>query len=235
MAVLDIVIEILKINCSYVQCNYANPMEGLFNLVFFPSVFIILLIFMLANFVLGRAGITDNKLMQFLLSIAFFAFIIFQDLYTTFVALSTVWYFAIILLIGLWLILRIFFGPHRGEPHGYYSKSGGGGVGGAIGDFIGRKAMNVITKEEEDMEKEIRSQFNQLENAYKEVKNSPLGSEARGAAGARFVSISTKLEQLITEYGKKGKIGGINVTKQADKFWDEYTGWSNKYRNVGGE
>jgi hypothetical protein len=113
MAVLDIVIEILRINCSYVDCNYPNVMEGIFNLVFFPSVFIILLIFMLVGFVTGRTGITENKMIQLLLSIAFFAFIIFQDLYTMFVNLSTVWYFAVILLVGIWLILRIFFGPAK--------------------------------------------------------------------------------------------------------------------------
>jgi hypothetical protein len=118
MAVLDIVIEILRINCSMVECNYANPLEGLFNLLFFPSVFIILLIFMLANFVLGRAGLTDNKMLHLILTIALFAFIIFQDLYTMFVSLSTVWFYAVILLVGLFVILKMFFKGEGGRSTG---------------------------------------------------------------------------------------------------------------------
>ena len=167
--VVQILIDVLKINCSVVQCNYANPMESLFYLVFFPSVFIILFVYMLVDFVIARAGITDSKLIRLLLSVSFYAFIVFQELYTLFVGLSKIWYLALIIIIGLWLVIRIFFGGKR-------DVSGGSGfmpgIRGTFGDFkkeLGGRMNPVINpfdvKRAEGMCKGIESSFAKLESA----------------------------------------------------------------------
>ena len=48
-----------------------------------------------------------------------------------------------------------------------------------------------------------------------------------------MVSLGTTLEELITEYGKKGKLAGaIDVTRQSKKYWEDYTAMSKKIKKL---
>lgn len=92
-----------------------KPMEGLFYLVFFPIVFIIIFIFLLSNKLFG-----GHRGLKVLLSIAVFAFIILQGWYYMFMFLGKIWYIALIILGFFWLVL-----------YGLRGGIGGGGGGGA--------------------------------------------------------------------------------------------------------
>lgn len=118
--ILDILIEILRIDCSVVQCYYANPIEGLFYLFFFPTVFIILFIYILTSFIFRGGGKVMG--LKLLIALGAYAFIIFQYLYTFFAAISQLWWLLTILLVGLFAFVRYLFTGGRegggGPMHG---------------------------------------------------------------------------------------------------------------------
>ena len=229
MALLDIIIDTLRINCSVVQCTgYTSEIEALFYLFFFPTVFIILLVYILTNFIFRGEGNTPRGL-RLLVSVTLYAFIVMEGLYTMFASLSRFWWLFAVILIGLWAFIRHLIG----------GGSGGGGKGnlpglggGALGKFAKGKLASVFTHEEEDRRKEIRDAFKTLEHFYNETKGNPLGSDARRGASDGFERTQTRLRQLITDYGSYGKVGKVPVIKQDKKFWEEYGEWSDKFMKL---
>jgi hypothetical protein len=122
--IIDQLIDLLNINCRYITCNYPNPLEGLFYLIFFPTVFIVLFIYILSGRVLSAVG-SDHQGLRLLVAVSVYIFIIMQGWYTLFISLSKMWYILIILLFGFWW----FFRGHKG---------GGGGKGGALSGITGK-------------------------------------------------------------------------------------------------
>lgn len=140
--------------CMQLFTQYAyKPLEGLIYLVFFPTVFIILLIYLIVNRITARKGL------NFLLGIAFYAFIIMQGWYGLVAQFGTAWYMLIIILLGVWAVFRTFF-PQRGE---------GGGVRQRITTFskfggeLGKRAWSRMSGQEKDLAKRIERRLHALE------------------------------------------------------------------------
>jgi hypothetical protein len=232
MALLDIIIDTLRINCSVVQCTgYASDIEALFYLFFFPTVFIILLVYILTNFIFRGEGNTPRGL-RLLISVTLYAFIIMEGLYTMFTSLSRFWWLFAVILIGLWAFIRHLIGGGVGKMPSL--------GGGALGSFAKGKLSNIITGEERELEKKINHYFTlleqSLESTKKLAKDNP-GSEAHAAAENRFISIDTTLEELIANYGKKGKLpvsenSGVNITRQAEKYWERKNKLSEEFKKI---
>jgi hypothetical protein len=118
MALLDIIINTLKINCSVVQCTgYASDIEALFYLFFFPTVFIILFIYIVIGVVIDKAGGKEGGL-RLLVSVALYAFIVFQGYYNLFVSLSRLWWILLATLVGLWIFIRTMIHGRKGGATG---------------------------------------------------------------------------------------------------------------------
>jgi hypothetical protein len=228
MALLDVVIEFLNINCSVVQCSgYGSEIEALFYLLFFPTVFIILFVYVVVGAVLNRVQGTEGAL-RLLVSVALYAFIIFEGYYNLFVSLSRLWWLLLATLLGVWLFIRQFI--HGG---GGFPSLGGGGRG--MSGFISDKVKRKITGEEKDLYKEIEDAFKQLEHFYNEINDST--GEAREIASTNFRDQQTRLRSLITDYNKYGKMelsGGVkvNIQHKSREFWKKYDKWSDKYKKI---
>jgi len=114
-SILDIIIQILKIDCGVAQCYYPNEIEAMFYLFFFPTIFIILFIYILTNFIFRGGG--KIKGLRMLIAIGAYAFIVFEGLFTLVVSVSHLWWLLTIILIGLIAFIRFLFtgGREKGE------------------------------------------------------------------------------------------------------------------------
>jgi hypothetical protein len=177
MALLDIIIDVLKINCSVVQCSgYASDIEALFYLLFFPSVFIILFVYIVTGAIINKIGGKAGGL-RILISVALYAFIIFEGYYNLFVSLSRLWWLLLATLAGLWLFIRqIIHGGGGGAEggKGFPGFSRGGmwkNLKKATGLDINLDVIQQLSKIK-DVEftiKEIDKEIDSLEKAKKDV------------------------------------------------------------------
>lgn len=209
--ILDILIEILRIDCSVVQCYYANPIEGLFYMFFFPTVFIILFIYILTSFIFRGGGKVRG--LKLLIALGAYAFIIFESLYTFFAAISHLWWLLTILLVGLFAFVRyLFTGGHEGGRGGMPGV-GGGSLRGVIKEMTDAaikkkfkkpvmKALGISDKEndtyDEIWDKYKRNGMNALSPAEQGIIKLSLAVEA-GVADATQIS---ELKNLIKSESK---------------------------------
>jgi hypothetical protein len=122
-------------NCAQQFQQYSsNAAEGLFYLVFFPILFILLLIYIIVS------AVSPNRKFTILISVALFAFIILQGWYGIFASFSKFWLYALIFLGILWFILYILLGNRRDTQNAAFSRGGGGGFGGVLAK-VAKKAL----------------------------------------------------------------------------------------------
>lgn len=162
--ILQQLITILNINCSLINCYYTNPLEGLFYLVFFPSVFIILFIYILTGSVFKGAGGVPHGL-RLLIGIAVFLFLIFQGWYTAIVSISKLWFILVIILGGLWWFIRAHFGKKEVKP--------GGGLPAVLGKYAGmpqRRFEAAVTGEKKTLKETIEEALGLMDAAIGSVK-----------------------------------------------------------------
>ncbi|MEE9323654.1 MAG: hypothetical protein V3U72_03840 [Candidatus Aenigmarchaeota archaeon] len=115
-------VDILQISSQLVN-EYAvqGPLYQIFYLFFFPTLFIIVFIYILTSRWMG-----EHKGLQILIAVAVYAFIIFQGMYNWFVFLSQYWIIGLIILGFIWLVFR----PRGGG--GAQGKTLGAAAGGGI-------------------------------------------------------------------------------------------------------
>jgi len=150
------------------QYSY-KPMEGLFYVVFFPIVFIILFIFIVSS------SISPNRGFRALISVAVFAFIIMQGWYYLFATLGKFWLYLLVFLGFIWILIHTFVGRSKEE--------GGGGakgrVGGAFDGIIGGAASRLkvqMSQELRDDETRLDALLKSLEGLIGDMRNA--GSQA---------------------------------------------------------
>ncbi len=151
---INFITELLRINCSTVNCtNYPTELEALFYVFFFPTVLVILFVFILSNAIVAKA--TDDpkghKGLRFLFAIAIYIFIVLQGYFTFVVSLSKSWWIFTIILFGLWVFVGRFIGKRSG---------GGGAAAGHGGALPGMSSaastvMKKITGEDKKRLDEI--------------------------------------------------------------------------------
>ena len=146
---LAMIIEFLRINCSTVNCYTGQPLEAVFYLVFFPSVFIILFIYILSNFIV-KGGKTGPRGLRILIAITIYMFIVIGGWYSIFVMVSKIWWIVIILLFGFWIfVVHIAGGGESGK--GAMPPVGRRGLLGHIStkfrEKVGRNAIKYLKLE----------------------------------------------------------------------------------------
>lgn len=213
-SILDILIQILKIDCSVAQCYYPNEIEAMFYLFFFPTVFIILFIYILTNFIFRGGGTVKG--IRMLIAIGIYAFIVFEGLYTSVVAISHLWWLLTIILVGLFAFIRHLF-TGGGEGGGGHMPGIGGG---ALGGWVKGRMKDVVTEDRDDLQKEINARFKSMRKIIEEIKKPTEGTDV-GSLISEFRTYEGQAETAITELNRRGKIGGINVEKLGKKYWDE--------------
>ena len=153
----DFIIELLKINCGAVQCSgYATEIEALFYIVFFPTVFLILFIYILTNFIFRGGGFSRG--LRLLIAVAAYAFVVFQGMYNIFVSLSSAWWILTILLVGLFAFIRHLIKGGDGGGQGHMPGIGGKRSGLNILDRARGKARDAVLQKTglETREEEIK-------------------------------------------------------------------------------
>ncbi|MCK4497308.1 MAG: hypothetical protein KAU24_03875 [Candidatus Aenigmarchaeota archaeon] len=131
-SILDILIEILNIDCGIAQCYYANEIEAMFYLFLFPTIFIILFIYILTSFIFRGGG--KVKGLKMLIAIGVYAFIVFEGWFTFVVSVSHLWWLLTIILVGLFAFVRFLFTGGREEG----ARGGLSGVMGQARQSLGR-------------------------------------------------------------------------------------------------
>ena len=143
--ILEQLIAFLNIDCNLVNCfNYQSDLHALFFVFFFPTVMLILFIYVLSRSLAEKlaGGQQTHKGLFLLLSVAFYIYIILQKWFTIFVGMTTTYFFGVIIFMGFTVFfLRHVFGRGNGGGGG-----GGDRHGGAFSGPGGRgRRRNVLT------------------------------------------------------------------------------------------
>jgi hypothetical protein len=168
-----------------------NPTEGLFYAVFFPTLFIIVFIYMLSNKLFSH-----QRGLKILVSVAFLAFIILQGWYYLFAMLGRIWYIALIILGFFWLAL---YGLRGGIGTG----GGGGahardaGTFGGLGSALGKRALARVTGREHRLLEEIKLALDEVDALVSAARKGQSGAW-RMAPGlmSRLHELRAKLEEM---------------------------------------
>ena len=111
------------------------PIGPLFYFLLFPSVFIILFIYFLSEFV-----ISEHKGLRLLVGVTAFIFIIISGWYPLFLVLSEIWYIATIILVGFWIFLkRLKGGGKKGSGDFSLGNKASGGIIGEVNKRLNKK------------------------------------------------------------------------------------------------
>lgn len=161
--IIEELIKFLNIDCAQVNCYYPNPIEGLFYLIFFPTVFIILFIYILSAKVVSHTG-EPHKGLRLLVAISVYIFIIMQGWYTIFVSLSRVWYMILILLLGFW----------------WFFKGHGGGRGGSLPNIKGKGSGLLEAVKDVKTLSGLEKAAAELESLLVGIKDDIIEQSARG-------------------------------------------------------
>ena len=183
---LQQIIQFFNINCSVVNCYYANPLEGMFYLVFLPSILLILLIWFISDGVMSKLG-REHKGLSLLIALAVYIYIIIQNLYTLFVSLGQVWIVLVIIVGIIWFALRMIFG----RPGGGGAMPGLRSMPGLGGRLMEKAKRGGKTRTEGGIEKTIKN----IEATISQIKS----AKGSGAPYDRIYEVATTQIRTLDE------------------------------------
>lgn len=209
---LQLLIDIFKISPQMVnQYSTVSPLEQIFYLFFFPTLFIIVFIYILTSRWMG-----EHKGLQILIAIAVYAFIIFQGLYNSFVFLSNYWLIGLMILGGIWFVFR-----PRGGGGARGMAAGGKGKGGKflgfLEDVTGKKLNpKDILKFNKMIGRDIQQLFKRKKILEKRSKE--LGSDS-AAANLVYNQIAQVDQALATlqNFKQSGALGDYEDWRKSNK------------------
>ncbi len=211
---IQMLIEVLRINCSTVNCYYTNQIDAIFNLFFFPTVFILLIIYLILQYILDevRGGL------RLLISIALYAVIVLNGLMTLFIPLSQFWWIVLILIVGAWVFFfRLLF---RDRKKGGSGPLAGAMAGGLTGYLAGKAARN-IRKDDPKEFSSIDHEIGRLEGYVDDYK-SKRGGQDNTRLAQTIEALFTSIEGRLRALTEVGLMGGLIDTdrKRAQKIDD---------------
>ena len=108
---VDILIDILcqqgtQSKCQQFIASYPDITQQLVWLVFFPTVFMLIFVYILASGVTRQLGEGGHKKFQTLLAIALCIFVVFQGWYHYTLTLSRFWFIAVIVVSGFFVLIH---------------------------------------------------------------------------------------------------------------------------------
>jgi hypothetical protein len=207
---LGMIFEVLRV--ENLASQYSAPLDQFLYTVFFPSIFIILLVYIIAN-----RFAEWGKMWKMLIGVAIYVFIIVfppnetYSLYSMFAPLGQIWFILIIILVGIYAIFKTFF-----------PSSGGGGAGGAqsksgLGSQLTGRLWKQATGQVSDLQNMVRSELDALKAIAEKMKHAKTEMDYRDAYQA-YPALNDEVvkhlqmlrEQIAVAGGLKLDTGGRN-------------------------
>ncbi len=202
--VIQIAAEFLKIDPMLVQeYMQQGPVHAIFFLFFFPTVFLILFVWILvSNRATGRADL------DLLITVAIYAFILMSGYYTFFVWLSK-WWLYLMLLLGIWyLVIHYRSSSRRGQSVESWGTAEAWGEGKRSGRS---NAFHIITGGK--FNADIRKLEDEIDAVMKALRISVNGLRGDNTVDA-FRTVSENIhraQELLSEYENALSIAGGNI------------------------
>ncbi|MBN2042859.1 MAG: hypothetical protein JW754_03555 [Candidatus Aenigmarchaeota archaeon] len=207
---MDILATFFKISPELVsKYAYQGPIYQIFYLLFFPTLFILLFIYILTS----RGPIGLHRGFKVLVSIAVYAFIILNGWYNYFVMVSEFWLFLLVLMGVVY-----FFWARGGTKGGVIGKQqdGGGQVAGrsvfsGLGGQLANRIKMGATKEIKDTETLLDSLLDALSNLVTQYKNASGSAADRDNIVRAWGEIYVKAQTSVQDYRRMLEVGGFAV------------------------
>jgi len=202
---MQMLIEFMRIDCGVVECYYTNQIDAIFNLFFFPTVFILLVIYLLLNYILDevRGGL------RLLIAVALYAVVVLNGLMTLFIPLSKFWWIVLILVVGAWIFFtRLLFRDRGGGGHGALAGAAAGGVAGYMSGKVARK----LTERGKDDIKDIENDLKMLRGLVNKM-----GGEDTGRLSAEYINLRRAVNANIENLQDTGRMAGFKVERKTVK------------------
>jgi len=199
-------------DCVRTFQDYASkPMEGIFYLVLFPTVFIIFMVY------LSSDRLTHSPKIRLLIAMCLFAAVILQGWWYIATFIGRYWIFGAVVM-GVFLVLgRGLFGkPKEG---GASARTAGTFEG--LGGALGRRLKSEFTGERKDLAHQVGIQLDTLEGLLSKMKSSSNSADIDNVFRA-YTEMVRNLHDLLNtlrdmESVKGMKIGG-EYTKLLKRF-----------------
>ena len=208
--VVDTLVDILCQQGTVSNCNqfigaYGDIPQQLLWLVFFPSVFLIIFVILIANGVASSLDKGVGKKYSALLGIALYLFIIVQGWYHYFLNISKYWFIGIIILGGVLVLTK-----KMGAGHSGGGGRGGGGLARSKDSVKGKLYRSLISGEKKDMVHHIETELKNLENIKRAIENPKSGGDITRLRET-FTLTLERVENHLNELRKEEAVGGIVV------------------------
>jgi len=202
--VMQLILQTLRIE-HLAGGRFPDATNQFLFLVFFPSIFVLLIIYLLSHRVLH-----EHKGLTMLVSVVFYIFVIVyppnseKSLYSAIAPLGEFWFLLVIILGVVWFFLH---------------KTFNWGVGGKAGSSMPRigGAMGAIVRKK-DAYKDVDIQITIMGNALNKMKQAVAAKEFRGASAfsSEFIAAYRIADEKVTELKTMGG-GFIDVTGSEHK------------------
>jgi hypothetical protein len=214
----DLIVQFFRIDPT-VAGKYASagPIYQIFFLLFLPSLFVILFIWILTS----RGPIAIHKGFKMLVSIAIYAFLILMPMqsqtsfYNWFVVLSEFWIFLLIILGVFYMVWA------RGGTKGGYAVQSGGqassrGFFETLGGGMVNRLKRDVTHETGDMEKMATAMLDAMEKMLQDYRGAGQGTNRDNLIRA-WADMYSRATATLQEYRKMLEVGG-GITMGRGKY-----------------
>ncbi|MBI4020204.1 MAG: hypothetical protein HY367_02645 [Candidatus Aenigmarchaeota archaeon] len=210
----------------------SGDIQALIFFLFFPTVFMVLFIYFLSNFIIRNDKPADKGL-RLLAGVAILVFVILQGWYPVILPISQIWYLFVIILVGIWIFLRMLVG--RTHEYGGAGKGGLPFAGEAV-DYATRRTKGAITGEEKKLKRIIESRMQDLELTADKVNKIGKYQDV-GTIMAEFRDQKKTVIEAIDNLEDFVKFGAIKP-REIQGYWarlDEITGRVKKHSKQYGD
>lgn len=194
-----------------------KPMEGLFYVVFFPILFIVLFIFILSS------SVSPNRGFRAVLSIGVFAFIILQGWYYFFAMIGELWLYLLVFLGFIWILVHTFVGRGSGKEGGAQARVGDGKAGmfaGVMGE-AGKRLKVQMSSELKDHTSRLEALLHSLEGLINDMKKSNTQHDIDNVYRA-YVDLLPQVDSHLDSLRQMTAIKGFKFGGQFNKLLDRY-------------
>jgi hypothetical protein len=228
--VLEVLMGVLCQRDTLYQCQqfvqeYPDVVTQTIYFFFFPTVFMIVFVYLLAASVAGDDKVA--KKFKAMIGVAIFVFIVLQGWYHIILILSKFWFFSIIIMGGYYVFVYK-MGVKKGEP-----QSGTKGTAGrafdSLANYAGRRISSAIRGDEktiisriERLQKEVVS-YEKTIDSYEHAQDKYAAASMRAAKHERL----NEIDMLMRELGQMTSFGGTDVGKSSKL--KGYKHWLNEH------
>ena len=178
-----------------------QPFGPLLYFLFFPSVFLILLVY-IGTSVLVRGQAAEHRGLRMLLAVAFFVFVVIQGLYPMMLIVGSLWFLLLPLLFILFFIIR------------HFSGGGGGGMpsigGGSLGSKMTERLKVEVTGQRKDVEKTLESMLSQMRGNLNRIEKSGPGEDVDNVFRA-LAELVPQIDGKLTELRNLQAVPGLSL------------------------